>query len=388
MKNTTKRPARRPDGERSFCRLAAGGLGPPSTLKEAEGGGWTFEMAAQLIGVVNDHLMRFSSGSGAKTIAERVADGRVKIVKGHPYAAGPADTCGRVFSAEERVVELQSGPVRAVAAECFLDASEAETASKLKSGVIDECSLELHVLRETRAEVSIDVVPPQARRWCEMTSGGLAIVRQIEEWMWLSVGLVANSSQGVRSLLCPRVLPFADLPVSSSTPWDAEGALVRLAAYGSTPGRLRDLAGAFVLRARAGDGIPYRVPIGDVVDGELVIVREAIEEAYARLAAEDKDVALPAIRVLARYEARLTSNVTVPETVTGTDDGQDAVVAPAPPPEAATSDPESSPPTGPTGSPEPQSPTATATDLAAEAADREQRLRQLQLDALRAEVEA
>lgn len=380
---TNSKSRRRPDAERSVVRLAAGD--PGSSVVELEGGGWTFEAIAQVYDTVNDHLMLFAPGSGTKTVDERVRAGRVKIHDGHPYAAGPSSTLGVVLEAEERSV----GAGRGLWYKGRLSADAGSVATKLREGIIDENSLELVVLRESRAEVPIDRVPPQARRWCEMSPAGLAIVRRIDEWMWKAIGLVSDSSQGVRALLCPRVTTYADLPVSAALAWDPEGAVVRLAAYGSTPERRNELAGAFVLRALGGGAIPYRVPIADVVDGELVVVRQALEDAYARLAAEPSDVAVVAARHLARYEARLTSGANGAQDSAGTEDGEDAEVAPAAtPPEPATSDPEDAPPTGPVGSPEPQPPSATATGEAAEAALRAHRLRQLQLDALRAEIGA
>lgn len=66
---------------------------------EEHEGGYVYGALAQLYGVVNDRLMRFRKGSAAKTIAERVPTGRVKIHDGHPWIADSRSTLGKVLSA-------------------------------------------------------------------------------------------------------------------------------------------------------------------------------------------------------------------------------------------------------------------------------------------------
>lgn len=292
---------RNPDPERVRVALSAVGE------VEERRGGFIFRAEAQAYGIVNDRLMLFLPGSGLRTVRERVPAGRVKIHDGHPYDPNSDTIAGRVLSAQE----TSSG----VTYEGFLSSTEEKLATKITEGVIDENSIELHVLREMPMEVDPSEVPEHARRYCEMTSGGKAIIRGIREWMWLAVGLVSGSSQGHRAIIdTPRVVPFQDLPLSRvREPWDPAAAALRVREWVERPGVNPDHRPALLSRAylcRAGSG--FELQIADIAadSGELVVVPEALNAAAARareLMETDPETALALARHIGRYEARLTS---------------------------------------------------------------------------------
>lgn len=291
-----------PDPER--CRVSLQSVGD---VAEADGG-WVFTALAQAYGVVNDRLMIFRPGSGAKTIRERVPAGRVKIHDGHPWSPNSDTVAGKVLSAEEtREGVKYTG---------FLSSTERDLATKVAEGVFDENSLELYVLREEQDEVPIEDVPMIARRWVNLTADGLAKVRAVQEWMWLAIGLVGASSQGIRSVIDPpRLVPYQDLPLASrTTQWDPEGARQRVAQWagaecfgaGSQSARM---SRAFL--ARAGGGSDFLGQIADVVDGRLVVVPAALEAAAEQvegLIETDPHTAAAASRVIGRYEQRLLTS--------------------------------------------------------------------------------
>ena len=277
---------------------------------EERDGGWLFPAVAQFYTrggqrVVNDRLMMFREGSGAKTIRERVPDGRVKVYDGHHWHHSSTSTAGRVLTAEERP--------DGVYYQGWLDRTEEKLAEKLRTRVIDENSLELFILREDAVEVPMDWIPVQARRWADIAPSGNPVVREILEWMWLGIALCPDSSQGIPAILDdPAWMPFQDLPVTTSTAWNASDAAARVSAWaGSGTARIPRLARAHL--ARGGAGEKFLGLVADVQDGQLVVVREALEGAYGELAGLLKDhpgALAGAARAIGLYEAKLRGGLT------------------------------------------------------------------------------
>lgn len=294
-----------PDPERVTVRLAKLQIDP------AKEGGWMYSALAQVYEKVNDRLMIFHQGGAKKTIRERVNSGRVKIEDGHPWDRTSDSTVGLVMSAEEKPDGLYYRG--------FLSKTEGDLVQKMSEGIIDENSLVLYVLREGTAEVDISEVPEMARTWVSMSSSGKAIVRDIKEWVWLSIGLLPASSQGIPCLIDPpRVVPYQDLPLASaSTAWDPEGAARRVEAWAHDPRtgatNYARLASAYLGRGR-GEGRPgFLGPIADVVDGELVVVPAALESAYLELEdllEKDPLSLASAARTIGRYEGRMRADLT------------------------------------------------------------------------------
>lgn len=296
MANPAKRP-RTSDPERVPVRLES------ITLSEQDGG-FVFGGLAQAYGIVNDKLMLFRAGSGAKTIAERVPLGKVKIHDGHPWDPNSESIVGRVLSAVE-------GP-QGVTYQGFLSSSEKRLALKMQERIIDENSIELYVLRERPLEVALDSVPVQSRRWVDIAPSGLAIVREILEWQWLAVGLVSCSSQGIRGILeTPKMIPYQDLPLAARREgFDAPAARARVEAWAGTGAeRSARLSRAFLARAGTENGAQkFAGLIADVVDGELVAIPAALDAAYAELESmfkESPEILAAAARTIGRYEGRV-----------------------------------------------------------------------------------
>ena len=281
------------------------------TLTEGEGG-YVFGGLAQAYNIVNDKLMIFRAGSGLKTIAERVALGKVKIHDGHPRDPNSDTIVGRVLSAAE-------GP-QGVTYQGFLSATEKGLATKMQERIIDENSIELYVLRERPLEIALDSVPIQSRRYVDIAPSGLAIVREVLEWQWLAVGLVSCSSQGIRGILeTPKMIPYQDLPLAARrTAFDALAARGRVEAWaGRGAESSARLSRAFLARAGyEGDRAKFAGLIADVVDGELVVVPGALDAAYAELETlfkEKPEILAAAARSIGRYEGRLRLTATPAE---------------------------------------------------------------------------
>lgn len=368
-----------PDPER--FRVALASIEAPT----ASDGGWQFRATAQVYNRVNDRLMVFRPGSGAKTIAERVPAGRVKIHDGHPWNPAASQTVGKVLAAEES----DAG----VTYTGFISGSEEAIATKLSEGVVDENSIEILVMREDVAEVDLEDVPEAARPWAQITPAGLAKVREIQEWMWFAIGLVSGSSQGVPAILePPTFVPYQDLPVAAlATSWDPDGAAARLQEWAGVNQagageRWARLQRAFLCRGGAPEGPGFEFQIADVLEGELVVVPEALEAALrnleARIVSTDsvatRATLLAAARHVGRYEARLTSSLTnAPAVVqTAAVNSPAEVGAPATPP--TTDAGHELPPTAGPATPPTDTDGSTTVDL--EHAARAERLRGLQTD--------
>ncbi len=274
--------------------------------------GWIFTAWAQLYGIVNDRAWRFRPGSFSKTIAERVGTNRVKIHDGHNWSMDVSGTIGRVLSAED------------LAAGCryrgFLNREHGEVASKLADQTISENSVEVIRLKSTAAEVEIGTVPEQIRPFVEITTAGLARIQDVQEVIWLAVGLVSGSSQDRAAIIEPPTLvSFQDLPVMLSR-WDPTAARQRVAEYA----RDRDgvdfaaLARAHLVQLSGGECLGQIADVGP--DGRLVVVAEALGTAYSdvanRLGSHLADPAAVQMTLegaadrLTRYTAKLSGDLT------------------------------------------------------------------------------
>ena len=181
--------------------------------------GWTYQMWAQLFGVVNDRGWIFRNGSFKNTIKQRVAANKVKVHDGHNWAMNATDTLGRVLDAREET--------RGCRYTGFLSRSHEDIAAKLADETISENSVEVRLLKSQTVEGDIEDAPAQIRPWIDITTEGKAVFLEVQEIMWLAVGLVSASSQDAPAIISsPVTVSFEDLPVSLSA-WDPEGAAER-----------------------------------------------------------------------------------------------------------------------------------------------------------------
>lgn len=263
--------------------------------------GWTFSMWAQFYNLVNDRGWLFFNGSFAKTIRERVSKNRVKVHDGHNWMQNATNTIGRVLSAEEKP--------RGCRYVGFLTRSQEATAEKLSDGTMDENSVEVTITKAEKIERPLDQVPERIRPFVEITTEGLAVLTGIREVLWWDVGLVSKSSQDRPALIdAPVAVSFQDLPVSLSR-WDPEGARERVADW-ATGGDIARLSRAHVLQLPGGECFGQ---IADVVDGDLVVVAGALDDAVKRVAEglsgvlADSEIAIAmaaAGRHLGRYDEK------------------------------------------------------------------------------------
>lgn len=367
-----------PDPERVTVRLAQ------VTIDPAKEGGFMYKALAQVYNTVNDRLMIFRQGGAKKTIKERVKTGRVKIEDGHPWDRTSESTVGLVIDAEERPDGLYYTG--------FLSKTEEDLVVKMQEGIIDENSLVLYVLREGIAEVDISEVPEMARPWVSMSPAGKAQVREVKEWVWLAIGLLPASSQGMPCLVDPpRVIPYQDLPLGTSTSaWDPDAAAARVAAWAVDPRsgetNYARLASAYLTRGK-GQGRPALLgQIADIVDGELVVIPKALEAAYGELEElleKDPLSLASAARSIGRYEGRLrslTSRAELPDDLPQSHSPSDAQEGrPVQPP--AVLDTSTNPPVPARPAQPPAGPLA---DRSAE--DRVAKLRSLQVELLRLDL--
>lgn len=278
-----------PEPERMSVRLTDIEICAPR-----EDGQHEYTAIAQFWDIVNDRLMVFRKGSFAKTIAEQLgrdvtpATSRIKINDSHMHTA--RSTLGSVVEADEREIGVWHRGL--------LSATELEIFTKMREGHVDEESIEFFSVLESTTRVPLADVPVGAFIWEEAKGDGMVEVREMLEVAWVGLAILPASSQARRALLefnC--AVPFQDLPVAeASTPWDVEGAAERLATWagkidqlggrqrGSFPNYAK-LARAHLLRGPIKGGQEtFLGQIADVVDGQLVVVPEALEIALVDLA--------------------------------------------------------------------------------------------------------
>ncbi|MCB1282524.1 MAG: hypothetical protein KDB18_13460, partial [Salinibacterium sp.] len=274
-------------------------------------GQYEYTAIAQFFNVVNDRLMLFRRGSFAKTIAESVTSGsgRVKINDGHKSTS--RDTLGTVIEAREE----EGG----VFYRGLISSTEGEIFTKMQEGHVDENSIEFFSIQEGATRVPMTDIPTGAWIWDHSTGDGTVEVREITEVAWVGIAILPYSSQGRRALLEVNcAIPYQDLPVASaSTAWDPVGAAERLrkwAGISAAPGKdphpnFSRLARGFLVRGPIRNGEPILLgQIADVVDGELVVVPDALDAALESLSTV-REVSGPDIVACSRVAGRYTEKL-------------------------------------------------------------------------------
>ncbi len=254
---------------------------------ETADGQHEFTGIAQFYDHVNDRLMVFRKGAFAKTIVENVGAGKVKINDGHIRTSQM--TVGKVLEAEERSDGVWYRGV--------LSATASDLATKLKEGIVDENSVEIHILREQSMRIPLEDVPPGAFIWDQIGADGTVEGREILEVAWTGLAIVPNSAQARKGILhVNSAVPFQDLPVAAAgTSWEPEeaaGRVLEFAGKWSTPSggecpNWSKLSSAHLVRGPMVDGAPVLLgAICDVIDGALTVIPDAIEPALEALAGD------------------------------------------------------------------------------------------------------
>ncbi len=270
---------------------------------------------AQFFNVVNDRMMIFRKGSFVKTIAEGVTNGsgRVKVNDSHRHTG--VSTLGTVVQAEERDVGVWF--------RALISSTEGDFVKKVEEGHVDETSIEFFSIEEGTTRVPLEDVPEGAFIWDQSTGDGTVEVRELQVVSWTGVAILPYSSQRRSSILeVNAAVPYQDLPVAAaSTPWapsaaedrvyDWAGKLSR--SHGDPITNFARLSSAYMVRGPMKDGSPQLLgQIADVVDGELVVVPEALSAAMEGLAANPHLGApdmIACATIAGRYEQKLTSGL-------------------------------------------------------------------------------
>lgn len=143
--------------------------------------------------------------------------------------------------------------------------------------------------------------------------GGVRLIREAHLWEASIVDEPANQRANI--LEVKAVVPFQDLPLADrDRRWDSTAAINRVRRFtDSTESPSRAYRRAFVWfdRANADDFQSYKLPIADVVGGDLVVVPRAVFAAAAAVRGARGGVDLPdedrrrVIRHLERYYAKM-----------------------------------------------------------------------------------
>jgi HK97 family phage prohead protease len=220
-------------------------------------------------------------GAFRKTIQERVARGLVPLLDSHQWDA--AHTIGTVTEAHEDQKGLR------FRARMSKAPSAQEVRQKMLEGHIKRLSIGFAPVRESyervdQAPVSDDSASPAIRR--------KSIVRHLHEVKLFEISAVpiaANEQAMITNI--KAAVPFQDLPLAGrEVPWDSEQARKRIAEWAGAGqdestinwARYRR-AFLWYERARADETGGYKLPIADVVDGELSVVPRAIFAAAGAL---------------------------------------------------------------------------------------------------------
>lgn len=264
-----------------------------SELTAAQDGGWTFDGVAQLYQRVNDRLMYFFAGSGAKTIRDRVERKAIKLHDGHPrfgaMAASVTGTVGFVSRAEERQNRMLYT--------AFISSANPEVEVKIRDETINQNSMEIAIVAAVDKAVPLDSVPELQRDFVPIDKDGMAIVLGIREYFWAHLGLVSGSSQDFNSITePPSLVGLAGLPATAGD-WDPAEAKRSLSSWAGEWNSLPNVGKLSCgYLARFGDSSGNAILAGQIAapdpTGSLVVNLSAIEPAMDDLAKLLKDSGL------------------------------------------------------------------------------------------------
>lgn len=223
------------------------------------------------VDLVNDVI---DQGAFAKTIAERVPKGLVKVFDTHSWTG--ECLIGTVVEAKEDAHGLF---FRATVSQA---PSAQDIALKIAEGHLDKSSIGYDVLQESYEER-------------EEPDGARVMVRHLKELRLLEVTacpLACNEETAISA----KSLSVASLPIAPlETPWDPAAALERVKAW-ATKGKALNTARfrrAFALVDAKAASKPegYSIQLADIVGGQLQVVPAAVlaaAKSVASLPAEDQ----------------------------------------------------------------------------------------------------
>ena len=239
-------------------------------ITERQKGGFLYNGIGQFYNRVNDHLMYFHRGSGAKTISERVTAARVAIVDGHPTQGEASRVLGKVVSAEETPHLNYVG---------LISATEFKIAAKIGDGTIDENSLELVPLDVHPKKVKLEQIPEGLRGFVNVDKDGMVTVRGVRAYRWDAIGLVYGSSQDAQAIFAPPTVITSSNKLSvTRMPWAPRQALDH--ARNWSGGNAMNLSAAHLAEFYDQEGeLVLADQIAEPRDDELVVNVEAIPAA-------------------------------------------------------------------------------------------------------------
>lgn len=171
--------------------------------------------------------------------------------------------------------------------------------------VVGEINLETQVGREAYAlakqgvlsdfSVGFSVPSRDKIKAVEHNGKTVRVIKQVDLWEVSLVGEPMNANANILSV--KNALPLFEMPVADrGRDWDADAAVGRVRAFtGSLDGASPEYRRAFlwVDDENAGNVTAYKLPIADVIDGQLMVVPRAVFSAAAALLGARGGVDLP-----------------------------------------------------------------------------------------------
>lgn len=167
-----------------------------------------------------------------------------------------------------------------------------ESFSLMKQGVLSDMSIGFSVNHKEGVEF-ID---------------GIRFLKEVQIWEGSLVTEPANPAATINEV--KSVVPFHDLPLASrDRTWDSKAAVARIREFtDSTESPTDDYKKAFVFCdwKKRDEFSSYKLPIADIVNGKLVVVKDAVFAAAKALHANVPEVALKkATKHIERYCAKM-----------------------------------------------------------------------------------